>query len=178
MTLTIVSYKCLGLLEGMGEVFPEAAWQRCVVHIYRNVMKVVPKGRAKDVMAMLKAIHAQEDRTAAEEKARRVGEKLREMKLREEAAMITDGVGETLGYMAFPREHWRSLRTNNPLERLNREIRRRTRVVGAFPDGRSALMLVTARLRHIAATAWGTKRYLDMDRLKTFPEEETDHAAG
>ena len=174
----IVSDKCLGLLEGMGEVFPEAAWQRCVVHFYRNVMTVVPKGRVKEVMAMLKAIHAQEDRTAAEEKALRVGEKLREMKLREAAAMITDGVGETLCYMAFPREHWRSLRTNNPLERLNREIRRRTRVVGAFPDGRSALMLVAARLRHIAATAWGTKRYLDMDRLKTFPEEETDHAAG
>ena len=174
----IVSDKCLGLLEGMGEVFPEAAWQRCVVHFYRNVMTVVPKGRVKEVMAMLKAIHAQEDRTAAEEKALRVGEKLREMKLREAAAMITDGVGETLCYMAFPREHWRSLRTNNPLERLNREIRRRTRVVGAFPDGRSALMLVAARLRHIAATAWGTKRYLDMDRLKAFPEEETDNAVG
>ncbi len=174
----IVSDKCLGLLEGIGEVFPEASWQRCVVHFYRNVMTVVPKGRVKEVMAMLKAIHAQEDRAAAEDKAGRVAEKLREMKLREAAAMITDGVGETLGYMAFPREHWRSLRTNNPLERLNREIRRRTRVVGAFPDGRSALMLVAARLRHIAATAWGTKRYMDMDRLKALPETEADHAAG
>ena len=65
----------------------------------------------------------------------------------------------------MPPEHWRCLRTNNPLERLMREIRRRTRVVGAFPDGQSALMLVAARLRHVAATKWGTKRYLQMDRL-------------
>ncbi len=67
--------------------------------------------------------------------------------------------------MDYPREHWRSLRTNNPLERIIKEIRRRTRVVGSFPDGQSALMLVAARLRHIAGTKWGTKRYLDMNRL-------------
>jgi hypothetical protein len=72
---------------------------------------------------------------------------------------------ETLTYYAMPAEHWRCLRTNNPLERLMREIRRRTRVVGAFPDGNSALMLVAARLRHVAATKWGTKRYLQMNRL-------------
>src|SRR5579863_3638791 len=65
----------------------------------------------------------------------------------------------------MPAEHWRCLRTNNPLERLMREIRRRTRVVAAFPDGKSALMLVAARLRHVAATKWGTKRYLQMNRL-------------
>jgi transposase-like protein len=65
----------------------------------------------------------------------------------------------------MPAEHRRCLRTNNPLERLMREIRRRTRVVGAFPDGKSALMLVAARLRHVAATKWGTKRYLQMNRL-------------
>jgi transposase-like protein len=61
---------------------------------------------------------------------------------------------ETLTYFAFPSNHWRQVRTNNPLERIIREIRRRTRVVGAFPDGHSALMLVAARLRHIASTKW------------------------
>jgi transposase-like protein len=76
--------------------------------------------------------------------------------------------------MSFPREHWRQIRTNNILERLNREIRRRTRVVGAFPDGRSALMLVAARLRHIAGTGWGTKRYLDMKRLRELEEEKAN----
>ena len=67
--------------------------------------------------------------------------------------------------MAFPREHWTRIRTNNPLERIMREIRRRTRVVGAFPDGTSALMLVAARLRYMAGTRWGTRKYLDMTRL-------------
>ena len=65
----------------------------------------------------------------------------------------------------MPAEHWRCLRTNNPLERLMREISRRTRVAGAFPDGKSALMLVAARLRHVASTKWGTKRYRQMNRL-------------
>jgi transposase-like protein len=73
---------------------------------------------------------------------------------------------ETLTYYAFPEEHWRRVRTNNPLERLLREIRRRTRVVGAFPDGQSALNLAAARLRHIAGTAWSTKRYLNIELLK------------
>jgi putative transposase len=73
--------------------------------------------------------------------------------------------------MFFPSEHWRQIRTNNPLERIMREIRRRTRVVGAFPDGQSALMLVAARLRYIAGTRWGAKRYLDMKRFEEFEEE-------
>ncbi|MEM9644083.1 MAG: transposase, partial [Planctomycetota bacterium] len=64
-------------------------------------------------------------------------------------------------------------RSNNMLERVMKEIRRRTRVVGAFPDGKSALMLVAARLRHIAGTKWGTRRYLDMNRFHQ-PEESTD----
>jgi putative transposase len=80
------------------------------------------------------------------------------------AELVENGIDETLSYYALPPEHWRCLRINNPLERLMREIRRRTRVVGAFPDGKSALMLVAARLRHIAGTRWGTKRYLQMNR--------------
>ena len=160
-----VSDKCLGLIENLAEFYPEARWQRCVVHFYRNVWTKVPSGKVKEVAAMLKAIHAQEDRDAAREKARAVIEKLRATKLRDAAELIEAGVEETLSYYAFPREHWRSLRTNNPLERLNREIRRRTRVVGAFPDGRSALMLVAARLRYVAASRWGTRRYLNMQRL-------------
>ena len=78
--------------------------------------------------------------------------------------------------MNQPREHWRNLRTNNPLERVIREIRRRTRVVGAFPDGQSALMLVAARLRHIAGTKWGSKRYMDMTRLREEPMTTPEQA--
>ena len=162
--------KCLGLVEALGEFYPEAAWQRCVVHWYRNVFTAVPTGRVKEVAAMLKAIHAQEDRKTALEKAAAVAAKLEGMKLGKAAEIVREGSAETLSYMGFPREHWRSLRTNNPLERLNREVRRRTRVVGAFPDGQSALMLVAARLRHMAGTKWGTRRYMDMRKLR---EQET-----
>jgi putative transposase len=129
------------------------------------VWTAVPSGKVKEVAAMLKAIHAQEDAAAAKEKARHVVEKLRAMKLAKAAEIVAAGVDETLSYYAMPSEHWRCLRTNNPLERLMREIRRRTRVVGAFPDGNSALMLVAARLRLVASTRWGTKRYLQMNRL-------------
>ena len=160
-----VSDKCLGLVENLADFFPEAKWQRCAVHFYRNVWTAVPSGKVKQVAAMLKAIPAQEDAQAAKEKARQVVEKLREMRLAKAAEIVANGIDETLSYYSMPPEHWRCLRTNNPLERLMREIRRRTRVVGAFPDGQSALMLVAARLRHVAATKWGTKRYLQMNRL-------------
>lgn len=160
-----VSDKCLGLVESLADFYPKAQWQRCVVHFYRNVFTAVPKGRVKEVAAMLKAIHAQEDRQAAEEKIVAVTKKLKSMKLTNAARIVEEGAKETLSYYDFPSQHWRSLRTNNPLERLMREIRRRTRVVGAFPDGQSALMLVAARLRHVSATKWGTRQYLNMDRL-------------
>src|SRR5256885_5047348 len=87
---------------------------------------------------MLKAIHASEDVMAAREKAIRVIEKLRALRLIRAAELVEAAVEETLTYYAFPQEHWRRIRTNNPLERILREIRRRTRVVGAFPDGQSA----------------------------------------
>ena len=114
---------------------------------------------------MLKAIHASEDIVAAREKAIRVLEKLRALRLTKSAGLAEAAVEETLTHYAFPEEHWRRIRTNNPLERLLREIRRRTRVVGAFPDGESALNLAAARLRHVAGTAWSTKRYLNIGLL-------------
>jgi transposase-like protein len=135
------------------------------------VFSSVPKGKVKEVAAMLKAIHAQEDRPAATEKAEVVVEKLKTMKLAKAAEVVQQGYDETLSYYEFPREHWRSLRSNNPLERIMREIRRRTRVVGSFPDGQSALMLVAARLRHIAVRKWVSRRYLNMRRLQDMDKE-------
>jgi transposase-like protein len=114
---------------------------------------------------MLKAIHAQEDGSAAADKVKDVIAKLKSMKLPKAAELLETSAAETLTYFAFPSNHWRQLRTNNPMERIIREIRRRTRVLGAFPDGNSALMLVAARLRHIAATKWGQRRYLAMETL-------------
>mgnify|MGYP001348587846 FL=1 len=162
-----ISDKCMGLVESLGEYYPDVPWQRCAVHFYRNVFTNVPSTKVNEVAAMLKAIHAQEDRDASIQKAELVIEKLKAMKLPVAAKTVEDGIRETLTYTAFPREHWRSIRTNNPMERIMREIRRRTRVVGNFPDGRSALMLVTARLRYIAGKEWGSRRYMDMSRLNS-----------
>lgn len=167
----IISDKCLGLIESLGDFYPAAKWQRCMVHFYRNVFTMVPKGKVREVAAMLKAIHAQENREEAIRKAGIVTKKLEGMKLGKAAKLLSEGIQETLSYYAFPEEHHRRIRTNNPLERIMREIRRRTRVVGAFPDGNSALMLVAARLRHIAGTKWGLRQYLKMDRLEELSKE-------
>jgi putative transposase len=162
----VVSDACLGLVESACEFYPEARWQRCVVHFYRNVFSHVPPTKVREVAAMLKAIHAQEDQEAAQTKADAVVAKLTALRLGIAARLVRDRIGDTLTYYAFPDEHWRRIRTNNPLERVIREIRRRTRVVGAFPDGTSALNLAAARLRHIAGTRWSTHRYLDMSPLR------------
>lgn len=172
----IIGDKALGMVEAIGQVFPNAKYQRCIVHFYRNVFSVTPNRRKKEVAKMLKAIHAQEDKTAAREKARAVEVKLRSMHLSKAADKVRDSIEETLTFMGFPEEHWMRIRTNNTLERINREIKRRTKVVGTFPDGESALMLVCARLRHVASSEWGTKRYLNMEHLRSMilsEEEET-----
>ena len=93
------------------------------------------------------------------------------MRLKEAAKKVEDGIEETLTYCDFPSEHWTRIRTNNVIERLNREIRRRTRVVGSFPDGNSALMLVCARLRHVAGTQWGNRKYMNMKHLEAAAED-------
>jgi transposase-like protein len=161
-----ISDKCIGLVESLAQYYPDSQWQRCTVHFYRNVFTNVPHAKGAEVAAMLKAIHAQEDRQASLEKAALVAKKLKAMKLSAAAKTVEEGVAETLTYTAFPREHWRKIRTNNPMERVIREIRRRTRVVGNFPDGNSALMLVTARLRYMAGKKWGTRKYMNMDLLR------------
>ena len=162
----VISDACQGLVESAAEFYPEARWQRCSVHFYRNVFSHVPAAKLREVALMLKAIHAQESCEAARRKAEEVIAKLRAMRLAKAAELVEAAIGETLAYYAFPEEHWRRIRTNNPLERLMREIRRRTRVVGAFPDGQSALNLAAARLRYIAGTRWSAKRYLNMNLLR------------
>ena len=175
----IIGDKCLGMLETIPEVFPDAKYQRCTVHFYRNIFSATPRKSMKEVSMMLKAIHAQESKAAAREKAAQVAAKLREMKLSSAAKKLEEGIDETLTYMEFPSQHWSRIRTNNTIERLNREIKRRTKAIGAFPDGQSALMLVCARLRHVAGTQWGAKRYMNMDHLYELDvQDESDFIAG
>ena len=166
-----VSDKCLGLVEALADIYPDTLWQRCVVHFYRNVFAVVPNKMMGQVVAMLKAIHAQEDRESAMKKAQMVIAKLQEMKLPKAADKVREAIPDTMTYMSFPREHWVRIRTNNTLERLMREIRRRTNVVGCFPDGKAALMLAAARLRHVAGSIWSNRLYLNMDLLKDMEME-------
>ena len=146
-----VGDKAAGMVGSIAEVFPDARYQRCSVRFYRNVLAKVPKSKRSQVAATLKAIHAMESREASA------------------AKVVRDGYAETLTYCEMPREHWWRIRTNNAIERLNREIRRRTRVVGTFPDGKSALMLAAARLKYVADSEWGSRRYLDMSLLKEQP---------
>lgn len=147
--------KSTGMLGALQEVFPEAMYQRCTVHFYRNALSKVPARRRKRVAAQLKAIHAQESLGAGLRKAEEV---------------IREGVAETLTYARFPMEHWRRIRTNNGIERLNRKVKRRTNAVGSFPDGRSAMMLAAARCEYVADGTWDKRRYLDISLLDHWDE--------
>lgn len=173
----MVGDKCLGLIEAIKEVYPEAAYQRCMVHFMRNILTGVPRTRSKEVAAKLKAIFAQEDCPACEAKAADAVRFLRENKMRAAANTLENGISEALAYTAFPREHWLKIRSNNGIERINREIRRRTNSVGCFPDGNSALMLVCARLRYVSASDWGVKTYLNMERLYELEREKAAEQA-
>jgi putative transposase len=173
----IISDACRGLVESVAEYLPEASWQRCVVHFYRNIFSHVPATKVREVSHMLKAIHAQESRDTAEQKASAIIADLRTGKMSKAADIVEQTVRETLTYYAFPDIHWQKIRTNNPLERIMREIRRRTRVVGAFPDGQSCLNLAAARLRYIAGSAWSAKRYMNMRPLYQLQNNQTEAVA-
>ena len=112
-----------GIVGSIAEVFPKVKYQRCTVHFCRNVLAKVPKSKRSQAAAMLKAIHAMESRGASAAKAESVAAELEPMKLKEAAKVVREGFAETLTYCEMPREHWRRIRTNNAIERLNRETR-------------------------------------------------------
>jgi hypothetical protein len=113
----IISDACMGLSESAAEFFPEAAWQRCIVHWYRNIFSHVPSTKVREIAAMLKAIHAGEDMVAARQKAVQVIEKLRALRLTNAAELVATAVEETLAYYAFPQEHWRRIRTTDEIDK-------------------------------------------------------------
>ena len=159
--------RCAGLVAAVNELLPGARYQRCMVHFERNILARVNPGNRDWTVDVLKAVFSMEPRDKALEKAESVAEEMEARKPKEAEFCLREGIGETTTYLLddYPREHRRLIRTNNMIERLNREIRRRTRVVGSFPDGRSALMLVCARIRYVTSSEWSTRRYLDMSRL-------------
>ena len=158
--------KSPGMLGALEKVFPEARYRRRTVRFCCNAFGKVPRRKRTRVAKMLKAIHAQESREASEAKASEAADPLESMKPFAAAEVAREGCAETLAYADFPMQHRTRIRTNNAIERLNREIRRRTRVVGTFPDGKSALMLVAARLKCIVENERGRRRYLDVSLLE------------
>ncbi len=160
----VVGDRCAGLVSTVNSMLPDTRYQRWhgALHAQR-----APPSHREWTSAALKAIFAMESREAALAKAEAVATEMESRKLKAAANCLREGIGETTTYLLpeFPAEHRRRIRTNNMIERLNREIRRRTRVAGGFPDGRSALMLICARIRYAAASEWSTRRYLDMSRL-------------
>ena len=163
----VVGDRCAGLVSTVNSMPPNAEYQRCMVRFMRDVLSKTPPGHREWASAALKAVVAQENRESAMAKAGTVAGEMGERKLKAAANRLREGVGETTACLLpeFSANHRIKLRTNDMIERLNKEIRRRTRVVGGFPDSNSALMLVCARIRYVTSRSWSDRRYMDMSRL-------------
>jgi transposase-like protein len=141
----VVSDAHQGLKGAIAAVLAGAGWQRCRVHFVRNALALVPKSAGAMVAATIRTVFAQPDAASAQEQWRRVADSFRPVYPRL-AALLDDAEADVLAYLAFPREHWRQIWSNNPLERLNKEVKRRTDVVGIFPNSAAVIRLVGAVL--------------------------------
>jgi putative transposase len=139
----VVSDAHLGLKAAIAKVFIGAAWQRCRVHFMRNVLARVQKVHSQMVAALIRTIFAQADQQGVESQLDEVASRL-EPKFPDVAAMLVDARADVCAFASFPRAHWTKIWSTNSIERLNAEIKRRTRVVGIFPNDASALRLITA----------------------------------
>ena len=169
----VVGGRRAGPVATVDSMLPKARCQRRMVRFMRNVLSKTPPSHREWASATLKAVFAMESRESAPAKAESVAAEMEARRLKAAANRLREGIGETATYMLdeFPDGHRRRIRTNDMIERPNREIRRRTRVVGGFPDGNSGLMLVCARIRYVTANEWSNRRYLDMSRLDDNPQE-------
>ena len=167
----VVGDRCAGLVSTVNSMPPNARCQRRMVRFMRNVPSKTPPGHREWASAALKAVFAQENRESAMAKAGTVAGEMEERKLKAAANRLREGVGETAACLlpGFPANHGIKPRTDDMIERLNKEIRRRTRVVGGFPDSDSALMLVCAGIRYVTSRSWSDRRYMDTSRLDDNP---------
>lgn len=161
----------LGIREAISEVFPEAAYQRCLVHLFRNILSKLPRRAQSEVLTAVKTIYSQESEEEARKKAAVIIERY-EKKFPQMVRVLMRGLEDTLTFYRYPQKHWRMIRTNNSLERLLLEVRRRMKVVPVFPDVQSALYLAAARLKWVEEKRWNRRRYLDMEALTSKPSEE------
>jgi putative transposase len=130
-----------GLKRALTTVLQGASWQRCRVHFVRNALALVPKSAQQLVAATIRTVFAQPDATSAREQWRRVADGFRD-RFPRLADLMDDAETDVLAYLAFPSAHWRQIWSNNPLERLNKEVKRRSDVVGIFPNDAAVIRLV------------------------------------
>ncbi len=162
----VISDDHLGLKRAIAAVLPGAGWQRCRVHFIRNLLTRVPKSAQTLVATLVRSIFAQPDQEAVWAQHGRIVEQLLE-RFPEAAQLLAEAGPDVLAFVTFPREHWRQIWSNNPQERLNKEVRRRTDVVGIFPDRAAIIRLVGAVLAE-QHDEWlvASRRYLSAESLK------------
>src|ERR687883_708058 len=169
----VISDAHQGLKSAIAAVLQGAGWQRCRVHFVRNALALVPKTAAQMVAATIRTVFVQPDAQAAREQWRRVADSFRG-RFPRLAQLLDVAEEEVLAYLAFPQEHWRQIWSNNPLERLNKEVKRRTDVVGIFPNQAAVLRLVGAGLAEQHDEWLVSRRYFSAESLAklTGPAEE------
>ncbi len=154
-----------GLVDAIAATLPGSAWQRCRTHAMRNLLTRVPKSAQSFVATMVRTIFAQPDAETVHEQYRRIVDQLA-TRFPEAAALLEEAAADLLAFTAFPKEHWRQLWSNNSLERLNKEIRRRTDVVGIFPDRAAVIRLVGAVLaEQNDEWAVASRRYMSVESI-------------
>jgi putative transposase len=165
-----------GLVDAIAATLPGAAWQRYRTHAMRNLLTRVPKSAQSFVATMVRTIFAQPDAETVHQQYRRIVEQL-ESRFPEAAALLAEAAPDLLAFTSFPKEHWRQLWSNNSLERLNKEIRRRTDVVGIFPDRAAIVRLVGAVLAEQHDEWAVARRYMSADSIAkalTDPVDESE----
>ncbi len=153
-----------GLVDAIVATLPGASWQRCRTHFMRNLLTRVPQSAQSFVATMVRSIFAQPDAESVHEQHRRIVAQL-EGRFPEAAALLDEAGPEILAFTGFPKEHWRQLWSNNSLERLNKEIRRRTDVVGIFPDRPAIVRLVGALLAEQHDEWQVARRYMSAESI-------------
>ncbi len=153
-----------------------AGWQRCRVHFIRNALAHVPRRQHQMVAAVIRTAFVQESQAQAREQWRETADKLRE-RFPKLAALMDDAEDDVLAFMAFPKEHWPQLASTNPLERLNKEIKRRSRVIGIFPNDAAIVRLVGTLLEEQTDEWQVTRRYMSQETLARVISPETESQA-
>ena len=174
----VISDAHVGLKASIGRVFAGASWQRCKVHLARNILATVNHAHKDMVAATVRTIHAQPDAAATRAQLHTVVAMLEE-RFPKAAEILAAAEGDVTAYAAFPRAHWRKIASTNPLERINKEIKRRSNVVGIFPDDTSVIRLVGAvLLEQHDDWAVSERRYLsEGSKALLYPECETQDVA-